>query len=680
MASLEKVPLEILFEICDYLKPKALVRLARTSSKYKDIALQVLYKLPSAKAPWLLHWAVECGFKETVRTLLVTTGANPNCPIAIKSNRESILKEQKLRWPGANWKVNLANPALLKKSPAKIRKNFYRRLGKYLNTDQPYSLELWRGTTRIVYAGVWAPYQPDPDLSLRDSLKRSKEGAKKAGRYVRQVDSHLTIFPLHLAAIFGHVDIARLLLKHGALTDVPMSALYFEDIREDCIFEPFPTWDTFMSPQRQWFYTAQDYQPEVLLYTPLYTAINRAAANRGFDYISRLSPSYEDMIQLLVEHGAGDISMHLDSRPGQFRHTFSTAHAFAAFRINTSLLQLVVRKKPEFASSIDLKDQDGLTPFWYACIKSNIEMIRYLASLGADVNCDLDHGQTYTGSGNDIGKGYTPFFHACSTKHFHVAALLAELGADITRPWLEKEGQPRSRVEIDHEVPYDRGSRYTVMCRPLDVLCLGAEEPADDPRPQLIQQMVKTGRVDVNLNPGWKDYRAPLLNAAAFLTAQLVEALLPLGADPNVRDYKGRTPLIVAFRSLDDSWSGNAYRHRLHLRRWRVVSALVAYGADVRAADEYGQTPLWLLCTLPRVTEPGPGDDEHDTKEAMRLERQLAEMLLDRGADPNACAKIKNRDKTTTTPLELARRGHNQELIGVLETAVEKTMSIDNQG
>ncbi len=95
--------------------------------------------------------------------------------------------------------------------------------------------------------------------------------------------------------------------------------------------------------------------------------------------------------------------------------------------------------------------------------------------------------------------------------------------------------------------------------------------------------------------------------------------LLDQVLDVNARDVGGKTPLHEAI--------GNS----------KVVELLLAHKADVHAVTADGQTPLHL---------------------AARGYAEAARLLLDHGADVNACRKTDGR-----TPLDIAKKANHPALI-----------------
>ena len=113
------------------------------------------------------------------------------------------------------------------------------------------------------------------------------------------------------------------------------------------------------------------------------------------------------------------------------------------------------------------------------------------------------------------------------------------------------------------------------------------------------------------------DGASRLHRAAATETAHQVRDLINQGADPNLRNWRGETPL-----------------HRAAIRNpdLDVHRALIDAGADVNARDDTGATALHRA-----AGQPSPG---------------RADLLIEAGADVNA------RDKGGSTPLhEAAGKG-----------------------
>ena len=121
------------------------------------------------------------------------------------------------------------------------------------------------------------------------------------------------------------------------------------------------------------------------------------------------------------------------------------------------------------------------------------------------------------------------------------------------------------------------------------------------------------------------DGASRLHRVAATKTEHQVRDLINQGADPNLRNWRGETPL-----------------HRAAIRNpdLDVSRALIAARADVNAKDESGATPLHRA--VPHVS-PGRGN-----------------LLIEAGADVNA------QDKAGATPLHYAAESGREEMIGRL--------------
>jgi len=101
-----------------------------------------------------------------------------------------------------------------------------------------------------------------------------------------------------------------------------------------------------------------------------------------------------------------------------------------------------------------------------------------------------------------------------------------------------------------------------------------------------------------------------------------VQALAEVGADLNVADRDGATPLIMAILN----------RHN------DIAALLIDKGADLSAADSSGMTALYAAVDLRQV---GPLINRPTPKATSDLDNlTLVTMLLDRGANPNVRLRL----------------------------------------
>lgn len=165
--------------------------------------------------------------------------------------------------------------------------------------------------------------------------------------------------------------------------------------------------------------------------------------------------------------------------------------------------------------------------------------------------------------------------------------------------------------------------------------------------------------LDHGANPNVKDEYGvtPLMYASQFGSFELVNLLLTNNADPNVAPYDGNTALVASVRAGNDSIaellikynanvnvSNNLGLTPLHYSAWYgmpyMTDVLLYYGAKINSQDIYGNTPLIL-----------------SVYSGAKISTKL---LLDQGADPNQC------NYSDVSPLMLAAQFNDTSLTKLL--------------
>ncbi|KAI3135178.1 hypothetical protein DTO012A7_5591 [Penicillium roqueforti] len=166
-----------------------------------------------------------------------------------------------------------------------------------------------------------------------------------------------------------------------------------------------------------------------------------------------------------------------------------------------------------------------------------------------------------------------------------------------------------------------------------------------------------------NPDLGDNNGQTPLLWAAKKGHEAVVKLLLEKGADPTLRDYSGQTPL---------SWAaGNGHE--------AVVKLLLEKGTDPSLADTFGQTPLsWaakkgheavVKLLLEKGTDPSLADNDGQTPllwATINGHKAVVKLLLEKGIDPTLA------DTYSQTPLSLAAEtGHEAVVKRLLDNGAD---------
>lgn len=103
---------------------------------------------------------------------------------------------------------------------------------------------------------------------------------------------------------------------------------------------------------------------------------------------------------------------------------------------------------------------------------------------------------------------------------------------------------------------------------------------------------------------------------------RIVSSLLKHGANVDVKDFTGKTPLMLALTNIFDDKNECSCE--------AVVKSLIQFGADVRAEDERGKTTLYYAC---KITYSASTCDNYF--KILQGDKEIFKQLLLHGANPN---------------------------------------------
>jgi ankyrin repeat protein len=304
------------------------------------------------------------------------------------------------------------------------------------------------------------------------------------------------------------------------------------------------------------------------------------------------------IIELLVRDGGADVDARMvDPYTSDTYDYYKTALCVALDRNHTRTARTLLRLGANFTKLCPSPEDDAndWAPLLLAAEKANVEVVADLLQRGADANASDDNGDTaliLAGS-------------------FEVIELLLDAGAFIDDA-LHKAcydgnvGVVRKQLKRGADV----NSKGLAGCRPLHYAAQG-ENPHEVV--QIVQMLVAAG-ADINapnyagMSPLYMLISMP--RPSEFLGG--IRALLDAGADPDTL--------------LDRDRVVNGYMSPLHyavvMNERQIVKILLDAGADVNLVDEWGKTPLHEAAFgTVRVEQP---------------DAEIPLMLIDAGADVNA--------------------------------------------
>jgi ankyrin repeat protein len=274
-------------------------------------------------------------------------------------------------------------------------------------------------------------------------------------------------------------------------------------------------------------------------------------------------------VKALLARGA---NVNARDRKGQ------TALMWAAADGHAEVVSLLLKARADFRTPLP----SGFTPLLFAAREGRIDVVRVLLKAGADVNEAMKVTKPVR---RGPKAGNSPLTLAVENGHFELAVVLLKAGADpndqragFGAPHMISWVRKPSRGDDEEGNPPPGGSGNLTS---LD----------------FVREMVAHG-ANVNLalrksvpNRGvlGKPGATPFLAAASTADVALMRKLLEFGADPQVPNGQGTTPLLAAAGvgvGAPEEAPGS------EPEVLEAVTLLLGLGADINAVDKNGETAI----------------------------------------------------------------------------------------
>ena len=273
------------------------------------------------------------------------------------------------------------------------------------------------------------------------------------------------------------------------------------------------------------------------------------------------------------------------------------------------------------APEIDRRYADGSTPLQWAVFEGNAAEVARLLDAGADASLANNYGASPMGLAAEVAdtailrllldagadpdspnpEGQTALMAVARTGNVEAARLLIDRGATVDA----REGWGGQTALM-----WASARRHPEMM--VFLIAHGADVDARSIHRDYQRHVTAEGRPK-NMDSGGF---TPLLYAARENCRACVDVLLESGADIDLPDPDGVSPLHVAIMNAN----------------WDLAKRLIEAGADVNQWDMYGESPLFTAVGLYTRTDGGRASiDPLNATDGLTIVR----MLLDGGANPN---------------------------------------------
>lgn len=336
-------------------------------------------------------------------------------------------------------------------------------------------------------------------------------------------------------------------------------------------------------------------------------------------------------------------------------------------------------------------------PIELACKKySNVETVRLLIKHGADISQEAvpstDPSPLWSSVVDEaspevievlLEEHADPNYVYNTSKHFSIIYVASDIGDEQVVSLLLKYG-------ADPRVVTSFGATPLINA-------------VIKKREEIVRQLLKDSRTKEVINHQQNDKTTALFLAVTKGYEDIVEELLKNGADPNIPDGKGMTPLYV---SVKKSYTDMLKISELLLKYganpnevlevdgttplWRAaqignvfaVSLLLKYGARSNISRLYGSTPLYISCqyghencvkSLLDIGRADPNIGRSTGTSPLYVASQnghldIVQMLLKHGANPNGVCVSENGAsiEQPCRPLSVAAFNGHSDIVSIL--------------
>ncbi|XP_036590064.1 fibronectin type 3 and ankyrin repeat domains protein 1 [Trichosurus vulpecula] len=297
-------------------------------------------------------------------------------------------------------------------------------------------------------------------------------------------------------------------------------------------------------PQEQWLrFSIEEEDPKMHTYGIIYTGYATKHIVEG------LEPRTLYKFRLKVTYPSGEYHYSPVVSVSTTREPISSEHFHRAVNVNDE--DLLVRILQGGHVKVDVPNKLGFTALMVAAQKGYLRLVKILIGNGTDVNLK-------NGSGKDS------LMLACYAGHLDVVKYLRAHGAS----WEAR----------------DLGG------------CTALHWAADGGHSNVIEWMIQDGcKIDVlDTGSGW----TPLMRVSAVSgNKEVASLLIEAGADVNVKDKDGKTPLMVPFCGPEPHGVSAVAVLNNHEE---LVQLLLEKGADTSVTNEFGKGVLEMARVFDR--------------------------------------------------------------------------------